>query len=80
METKYIASEIKVTCSIFGINYRIIESLELKGTLKGHLVQPPCNEQGRAQLHQVLRTPSSLTLDVSRNRASTIPLGNLKEN
>jgi len=22
------------------------ESLELEGTFKGHLVQPPCNEQG----------------------------------
>jgi len=34
---------------------RIIEWFELEGTLKGHLVQPPCNEQGHPQLHQVLR-------------------------
>ena len=32
------------------------------GTLKGHLVQSPCDEQGHPQLHQVLRAPSSLTL------------------
>jgi len=32
---------------------RIIESLELEGTIKGHLVQLPCNEQGHPQLDQV---------------------------
>jgi len=26
--------------------HRIVESLELEGTIKGHLVQLPCNEQG----------------------------------
>jgi len=31
------------------------ESFESEGTLKSHLVQPPCNEQGHPQLHQVLR-------------------------
>ena len=31
------------------------EWLQLEGTLKGHLVQLPCNEQGHPQLHQVLR-------------------------
>ena len=36
-----------------GTHRRIIESLELEGTFKGHLVQLPCNEQGRAQLDQV---------------------------
>jgi len=33
-------------------NRRIIEWFELEGTLKGHLAQPPCNEQGHLQLHQ----------------------------
>jgi len=33
--------------------HRIIESLELEGTFKDHLVQLPCNEQGHAQLNQV---------------------------
>ena len=35
----------------------IIESLELEGTFKGHLVQLPCNEQGHAQLDQVAQSP-----------------------
>ena len=30
--------------------HRIIESLELEGTFKDHLVQLPCNEQGHPQL------------------------------
>ena len=34
-------------------NHRTIESLELEETLKGHLVQLPCKEQGHLQLHQV---------------------------
>lgn len=52
---------------------RIIESLELKGISKGHLVQPAYNEQ----LNQVLRVLSSLTLNVSTDRTPTIPLSNL---
>ena len=55
----------------------ITEWLEMEGTLKGHLVHLPCTEQGRLQCHQVLRAPSSLTLSVSRDRASTSSLGNL---
>ena len=31
--------------------------LELEGTLKGHVVQLLCSEQGHPQLHQVLRAP-----------------------
>jgi len=34
-------------------NQRIIESLELEGTFKGHLNQLSCNEQGQSQLDQV---------------------------
>ena len=30
-----------------------MESFEMEGTLKGHLVQFPCNEQGHLQLSQV---------------------------
>ena len=32
-------------------NHRTIESFELEGSRKGHLVQPPCSEQGHLQLH-----------------------------
>ena len=35
--------------------HRIIESLELEGTFKGHLVQHPYSEQGHAQLDQVAK-------------------------
>ena len=36
-----------------------MESCELEGTLKGHPVQLPCNEQGHLQLNQVLRAQPS---------------------
>jgi len=52
------------------------ESFELEGSLKGHLVQLPGNEQGHLQLHQVLRAPSSLTLSVSKGWDTTTSLGN----
>jgi len=51
--------------------FRIIKWFELEGTLKGHLVQLPWNEWGHLQLDQVSLSPSSLTLNVSRDRAST---------
>ena len=44
-------------CLSFGDERRIIKLFELKGTLKCHVVQPPCNEQGHLQLHQVAQTP-----------------------
>ena len=44
------------------------ESFELGGTFKGHLAHPLCYAQGHPQLRQSL---SSLTLGVSRDRAST---------
>ena len=36
---------------------RIIELFEMEGILKGHLVQPPCNEQGHPQVDQVAQSP-----------------------
>ena len=50
-----------------------MESLELEGTLKGHLFQLLCSEQRVLQIHQVLRALSRLTLSVSRDGASTTP-------
>ena len=37
--------------------HRIIEWFELEGTLKGHLVQLPCNEQEHLKLHQGAQNP-----------------------
>jgi len=42
-----------------------------------HLVQLPCNECRYLQLDQVLRAPSSLTLGISRDGASTTALGKM---
>jgi len=39
------------------LHYRIIEWFGLEGTFKGHLVQPPSNEQGHLQLDQVAQSP-----------------------
>jgi len=50
---------------------------ELDGNRKGHLKQLPCNEQGHLQQIRMLRALSSLTLNVSRDRASTTSLGHL---
>ena len=38
-------------------------------TLKGHLAQLSCNEQEHPELNQGARSPSTLSLDVSRDRA-----------
>ena len=46
-------------------NPKIMESFELEGTLKGHVVQLPCDEH--LQLNQVLGAPS--TLNASRDGA-----------
>lgn len=37
--------------------HRIIELLELEGTVKGHQVQLPFNEKGHLQLNQVAQSP-----------------------
>jgi len=54
-----------------------MELFELEGTLKGHVVQPLCNEQGHLQQIRLLRAPSRLALHVSEDEASTTSLGNL---
>lgn len=43
--------------------------VELEMTLKGHLAQLSCNEQEHPELNQGARSPSTLSLDVSRDRA-----------
>jgi len=42
---------------------RIIESLEMEVTFKGHLVQLPCNEQGHPQLDQAAQSLIQSCLD-----------------
>ena len=56
---------------------RIIECFRLEGAFRGHLVQPLCSEQGQFNYIRLLRDPSNLTLNVSRDGASTTSLGNL---
>ena len=41
----------------------VLELFELERTLKGHLVQLPCNEQGHLQLSQLLRAPIQTELE-----------------
>ena len=41
-----------MNCYLLLCDRRTIESLELKGTLRGHLVQLPCDEQEYPQLDQ----------------------------
>ena len=38
-------------------NHRITQPFELEGTLKDHLVQLPCSEQGYIQIVQVVQSP-----------------------
>jgi len=49
----------------YTITEPIIGVFVLEGTLKGHLLQFLCNEQGHSQLDQMLIAMSSLTLGVS---------------
>ena len=58
---------------------RIIESLELKGTFKSHLVQLPSNEQGHAHLDYVaqgliqLRFESLQRWDINHISGQPVP-------
>jgi len=69
-----MAEEVQCCCPSTP-NGGIIESFQLEGVLKDHLVQLLYNGQGHLQLDQVAQSP--MTLNVSRNRASTTSLGNL---
>ena len=58
-------------------NHRTIEKFGLEGTFKGHLVQPPAMSRDIFTQTRLLRAPSNLTFNVSRDGASTTFLGNL---
>ena len=62
--------------SPFAFFHRITAWFGLAGTFSGHLVQPPCHEQGHLQLHQVAQSPSNLALGISRDEALTTSPGN----
>lgn len=53
----------------------MMEWFGLDGTFRGHLVQPPCCEQGHLELNQVVQSP--FQPDHSREGASTTSLGNV---
>jgi len=58
--------------------HRITESFELEGTLRVHLVQFSCNEQGHPQLSQVAQSPVQPDLEHLQGwGSSTTSLGNL---
>ena len=66
----HIKLELQEYCKIE--NHRTTELFELEGTLKGHLVQLPCSEQGHLQLNQVAQSLVQLTLNISEDEESTI--------
>ena len=54
-----------------------MESFELEGTFKGHLVQLPCNEQGHLQLDQIAQSPIQPDTECLQGWVHPPPLGNL---
>ena len=51
-------------------DHRIIDMFELEGTLNGHLLHLPCNEQGHLQLHQVAQNPIQPDLEYLQGRGT----------
>ena len=47
-------------CAAWGTYHRIIQSLELEGTFRGHLVQLPCNRKFKLGSLLLLRFPAQL--------------------
>ena len=64
-------------CSSWLGNHRIIERSGLEVTLKIIWFQPPCHEQGHLHQTRLLRAPTNLALNTSREGADTASLGNL---
>jgi len=60
-------------------NHRITECFGLEGTFRGHLAQPPAVISDIFNYIGLLRAPSKLDLNVSRDGASTTSLGNLSQ-
>jgi len=59
------------------VNHRIIEWFGWEGTFRGHLAQPPAVSRDIFNQTRLLRAPSNLALNVSRDGASTTSPGNL---
>lgn len=59
------------------MNHKIIGLFKLQVTLEVHLVQSSAMNKDIYSLTRLLTDPSSLTLNIFRNRSSTISLGNL---
>lgn len=49
------------------MSYRIIEWFVLEGTLKDHLVQPPCHGQGHISTDEVAQSPTQPDLAMVRH-------------
>ena len=58
-------------------NQKLTELFQLKGTFKGHLLQPLAMNRDTYISVRLLKALSSLILNVSKDRASTTSLGNL---
>jgi len=59
------------------LNHRIIAYFGLEGTFRGHLVQLPAVSRDIFNYTRLLRAPSNLALNVSRDGDSTTSLGNI---
>lgn len=69
LEYRYASDGVSKVGDVTYHRITVTELLELEGIFKGYLVQCSCNEQGHPQLE--LRAPSSLTVSIHRDGAST---------
>jgi len=59
------------------VNYKVIELVEMEGTLKDHMVQIPCNKQGCRTPHAGIPGRERLQ-HMGRNKAATMISPQLK--
>lgn len=71
VDENFFLSYLEHTTIFFEFCHIQSEWFELGGTLKGPLVHPLCREQGHTQLDWVAQSPSGLTLDISKDEASS---------